>query len=106
MPDANGGAQNEGAAEQWFAVMRSGAPSPAEVVAFQEWRAADPDHARAYDALEDAWARAGDHADHPEVQNMRRAARARRPKAVIGKRHILSLIALALLLGLVLSLLF
>lgn len=76
MSDAEGGApsqegqpqQEAGTAEHWFAVMHSGAPTDQEVAAFTAWRRANPDHARAYHDLEQAWMRAGDHADHPEIK--------------------------------------
>lgn len=117
MSDAEGGApsqegqpqQEAGTAEHWFAVMHSGAPTDQEVAAFTAWRRANPDHARAYHDLEQAWMRAGDHADHPEIKKMRdqtirrRVGSLGRSKAFVGRWHLLSLIVAIVLAVLLFS---
>lgn len=42
-------------AADWFALLRSHACTDADRVAFDRWRAADPDHAKAYDRLVLRW---------------------------------------------------
>lgn len=77
---AQAGSQDE--AEQWFARLLDRNCPPEHRAAFERWRNADPEHARAYRELEWLWRRSEAAARDPAV--MEAARRALRPEAERG----------------------
>ncbi|HEX5775587.1 MAG TPA: FecR domain-containing protein [Caulobacteraceae bacterium] len=79
----------EMAAADWFALKRSGEMTAQQLVDFQEWLEASPEHQLAWEEAEQSWAMAGLLRDDPELLLLRGQARKtyppfRRPLVAAG----------------------
>jgi transmembrane sensor len=63
------------AAAEWFALKRSGAMTAQQLIEFQAWLDASPDHRAAYHDAEQSWAMAGALREEPELLLLRSQAR-------------------------------
>ena len=63
------------AAAEWFALKRSGEMTAGQLLEFQEWLEASPDHQAAWDEAEQSWTMAGLLRQDPELLLLRANAR-------------------------------
>lgn len=88
------------AAAEWFALKRSGEMTAEQILAFQRWLAASPDHGAAWEEAEQSWAMAGLLRQDPELLLLRGEARKayppfRQPMIALGAAAALALAVFA-----------
>ncbi len=84
----------DAAAAEWFALKRSGEMTAEQLLEFQGWLAASPDHADAWEEAEQSWAMAGMLRQDPELLLLR--AEARKAFPAVRRRLVVGAIAAAL----------
>lgn len=90
-------------AAKWFARLADDSASEADFAAYRAWRDASPVHAEAYDRTAAAYAAVGEHAEIPEILDMRMAALAAQPARYNPRRYPFSLTAVAASIALIIS---